>query len=112
MMFQLVSYIMGIFILLLATFRSTENTTFRDSINQFLLWAPYSLQCYFGIRPRYINDTSFIMGLMWFDTNILDIMINLRHQVNMDDNLEKFSRIVYDSKIGVGQNQLLITKIM
>ena len=99
-MIKLVPYILGTFFLLIATVRSIENTTFKDSINQSLLWAPYRSQCYFGIRPRYINDTPFIMGLMWFDTNRLDAMLNLRHQVNMDDNLEKFSWIVYDPRIG------------
>lgn len=99
-MLRSIFYIVGTLILLVSTVRSSKNTTFTDFTSQSLLWAPYRSQCYFGIRPRYINDTPFIMGLMWFDTNRLDAMPNLRHQVDMNDNLEKFSWIVYDPRIG------------
>ncbi|KAK5962965.1 mannosyl-oligosaccharide glucosidase PWA37_005421 [Arxiozyma heterogenica] len=99
-MLKSIPYIVGTLILLVSIVRSNLNSTLVDLASESLLWAPYRSQCYFGIRPRYINDTPFIMGLMWFDINRVDAMPNLRHQVDMNDKLEKFSWIVYDPRIG------------
>ncbi|CAL9728891.1 mannosyl-oligosaccharide glucosidase [Monosporozyma unispora] len=99
-MFNIVPYIVGLICLTIYVQGSSDIDTFKNYTSQSLLWAPYRSQCYFGIRPRNINDSPFIMGIMWFDTNRMDAMPNLRHQVDMDDKLEKFSWVAYDPRIG------------
>lgn len=79
---------------------------YQDYTTNSLLWAPYRPQCYFGIRPRNINDTPFSMGLMWFDATTVSGYQNFRHEVEMNDNLQKFSWEVYDPRIGGKENIL------
>lgn len=99
-MFDILPYILGIICLATQVLSSIDLDNYQNYTSQSLLWAPYRSQCYFGIRPRYINEAPFIMGIMWFDTNRMDAMPNLRHQVDMNDNLEKFSWVAYDPRVG------------
>ncbi|CAL9734143.1 mannosyl-oligosaccharide glucosidase [Monosporozyma servazzii] len=99
-MFGILPYILGLLCLATHLAASIDLDSYKKHTSQSLLWAPYRSQCYFGIRPRYINEAPFIMGIMWFDTNRMDAMPNLRHQVDMNDKLEKFSWVAYDPRIG------------
>lgn len=79
---------------------------YQEYTKNSLLWAPYRPQCYFGIRPRSINDTPFSMGLMWFDATTISGYQNFRHEVEMNDNLQKFSWEIYDPRVGGRENIL------
>ncbi|EDO16155.1 hypothetical protein Kpol_1026p1, partial [Vanderwaltozyma polyspora DSM 70294] len=65
-----------------------------------LLWAPYRSNCYFGIRPRNINNSPLIMGVMWYDNSRKDGMVNIRHFVDQNDKMSKYSWEIYDPRIG------------
>ncbi|SCU84631.1 LAFA_0D11056g1_1 [Lachancea sp. 'fantastica'] len=68
--------------------------------DQTLLWAPYRSNCYFGIRPRFVNDNPLMMGLMWFDSSSVEGINQLRHQVDMGDKLDKYGYELYDPRLG------------
>ncbi|CCF58947.1 hypothetical protein KAFR_0F03510 [Kazachstania africana CBS 2517] len=94
------------FLSIVRAFNAEEQQTFNHAksfeeyTNQSLLWAPYRSNSYFGIRPRNIDNTPFIFGLMWFESTKLDSLTRLRHYANIDDHLEKFSWEVYDPRLG------------
>ncbi|CCE65305.1 hypothetical protein TPHA_0K01720 [Tetrapisispora phaffii CBS 4417] len=72
--------------------------------NSSLLWAPYRSNCYFGLRPRYINDSPLIMGIMWFDSSNQNGLAQMRHFVNLEDKLKRYSWEVYDPRYGGKEN--------
>lgn len=78
----------------------SEQTSFDEYINKSLLWAPYRSNCYFGIRPRNVNKSPFILGLMWFDNSELNALNGIRHFVEQGDKLAKYGWEVYDPRIG------------
>lgn len=82
----------------------TDARTFEKNTNSELLWAPYRSNCYFGIQPRYVDSTPFILGLMWFDTTQFDSMTRLRHFASNEDHLERFTWEVYDPRLGGREN--------
>ena len=84
--------------------KNEAEVVFEKNTNSELLWAPYRSNCYFGIRPRYVDATPFIFGLMWFDTTQFDSMTKLRHFVSDEDNLERFTWEVYDPRVGGKEN--------
>ena len=84
--------------------RSEEEKVFEQNTNSELLWAPYRSNCYFGIRPRYVDETPFIFGLMWFDTTEFDAMTRLRHFVSDEDHMERFTWEAYDPRLGGKEN--------
>ncbi|SCV00631.1 LANO_0F07844g1_1 [Lachancea nothofagi CBS 11611] len=73
---------------------------FGRHTNQSLLWAPYRSNCYFGIRPRFVNENPLMMGLMWFDASEPQGLNQLRHFVDIGDKLEKYSYERYDPRLG------------
>ncbi|AGO11017.1 AaceriAFR483Cp [[Ashbya] aceris (nom. inval.)] len=77
--------------------------------NKSLLWAPYRANCYFGVRPRYINSEPFLMGLMWMNTRTVEAIGKLRHFVDMQDNMAKYGWELYDPRIG-GKQVILDTE--
>lgn len=79
---------------------SSSAHSFETFTNDSLLWAPYRSNCYFGIRPRYLNDHPFLLGAMWFDTTHSRSLSNMRHFVSQDDRLEKYGWESYDPRIG------------
>ncbi|SCU93671.1 LADA_0G04324g1_1 [Lachancea dasiensis] len=68
--------------------------------NQSLLWAPYRSNCYFGIRPRNVNESPLMMGLMWFDSSEVKGVNQLRHFVDTGDKLDKYGYESYDPRLG------------
>lgn len=68
--------------------------------NQSLLWAPYRSNCYFGLRPRYVNDEPFVLGAMWFNSINAQGLAKVRHFVEQGDKLDKYGWIWYDPRIG------------
>ncbi|SMN22510.1 similar to Saccharomyces cerevisiae YGL027C CWH41 Processing alpha glucosidase I [Maudiozyma saulgeensis] len=86
------------------TSKETLEQTFEQGTNSELLWAPYRSNCYFGIRPRFVDGTPFIFGLMWFDTTKFDSMTRLRHFVSDEDHLERFTWEAYDPRLGGREN--------
>lgn len=77
-----------------------EVAAFEKYTNDSLLWAPYRPNCYFGIRPRYIDKAPFTLGIMWFDSSMYNSLGSMRHFVTDGHNLEKVSWEVYDPRIG------------
>lgn len=74
--------------------------SFKKYTDQSLLWGPYKSNLYYGMRPRYVDDTPFMMGLMWFDNSKADALSRLRHNAEQNDNLEKYGWEVYDPRLG------------
>ncbi|SCU87606.1 LAMI_0D06744g1_1 [Lachancea mirantina] len=74
--------------------------TYQAEANKSLLWAPYRSNCYFGIRPRYVNEYPFLMGLMWMDTSNVDAFSKLRHFVDQGDNMQKCAWEINDPRFG------------
>ncbi|KAM3162663.1 Cwh41p [Lachancea thermotolerans] len=79
---------------------SDDVEEFERSTNQSLLWAPYRSNCYFGVRPRFVNENPLMMGLMWFDASHAQGISSLRHFVEQNDRLEKYGYELYDPRIG------------
>ncbi|CCK70114.1 mannosyl-oligosaccharide glucosidase KNAG_0D03680 [Huiozyma naganishii CBS 8797] len=98
------SYCRLLILLLQFALSSVQAESVAESFNKYtkesLLWGPYRSQCYFGIRPRYVDDTPFSLGLMWFDNTDPSALSKLRHQVDNGENLKKFSWEQYDPRIG------------
>lgn len=86
--------------------QSVDIDGYEQFTNQSLFWAPYRSNCYFGIRPRYVNDHPFMFGLMWMDSTHLEAMNKLRHLVDQNDKLDKYGWEVYDPRIGGKQTIL------
>lgn len=68
--------------------------------NQSLRWGPYRSNCYMGIRPRYINEEPFVMGVMWFDSMDPTGLSKIRHFVDQNDKLDKYAWLWYDPRFG------------
>ncbi|CCD24683.1 mannosyl-oligosaccharide glucosidase NDAI_0D03690 [Naumovozyma dairenensis CBS 421] len=77
-----------------------ENDVYEKSINQTLLWGPYRSNCYFGITPRYIDESPFVMGLMWFDSHLTNGISSMRHFVDENDRMKKYGWNAFDPRIG------------
>lgn len=104
----LIGFIIGLLTVVLgiSDFAAKSETGYSDDISfaefteQSLLWAPYRSNCYFGIRPRNVNESPFILGLMWFDSSDVTGISRLRHFVEQGDKLTKYGWEVYDPRIG------------
>lgn len=68
--------------------------------NQSLLWAPYRANCYFGLKPRYITEEPFVLGMMWFNSMDAQGLSKVRHFVEQGDKLDKYGWVWYDPRIG------------
>ena len=99
---------------------NVESKQFHQRLNQSLLWAPYRSNCYFGIRPRYIDATPWSSGLFWFQSassapvrNAAQFqkhfLKNIRHFVEQGDNLERYNWELYDPILG-GKQVLIDSK--
>ncbi|AAS53854.2 AFR483Cp [Eremothecium gossypii ATCC 10895] len=86
-----------------ASLREYDNFT-----NRSLLWAPYRANCYFGVRPRYVNAEPFLMGLMWMNTKTVEAIGKIRHFVDTQDDMTKYGWEMYDPRIG-GKQVILDT---
>ncbi|SCU92691.1 LAME_0F01068g1_1 [Lachancea meyersii CBS 8951] len=83
-----------------AVLNSAETEDYERNMNQSLLWAPYRSNCYFGIRPRFVNENPMMMGLMWFDSSSAEGVSQLRHFVDTGDKLDKYGYELYDPRLG------------
>ncbi|AET37655.1 mannosyl-oligosaccharide glucosidase Ecym_1427 [Eremothecium cymbalariae DBVPG len=92
----------------LPAFCQTEFEEFDKFNNDSLLWGAYRANCYFGVRPRYVNEDAFIMGLMWMNSMNPAAADKLRHFVDMGDNMAKYGWELYDPR--VGGKQVIIDK--
>lgn len=81
-------------------FASDSGQSFEEYTDKSLLWAPYRSNCYFGIRPRNINQSPFKFGLMWFDNSEMNGLNGLRHFVEQGDKLAKYGWEIYDPRLG------------
>ncbi|CAI1997081.1 hypothetical protein SEUBUCD646_0G02370 [Saccharomyces eubayanus] len=77
-----------------------EFEEYQKFTNESLLWAPYRSNCYFGITPRYVNESPLVMGIMWFNSLNQDGLQSLRHFATPQDKLQKYGWEVYDPRIG------------
>lgn len=80
--------------------KETDIYQFEKFTNDSLLWAPYRSNCYFGIRPRYVNDEPLMLGLMWMNTIDANPLHKLRHLVDQNDKMEKYGWELYDPRLG------------
>ncbi|QLL32942.1 hypothetical protein HG536_0D04640 [Torulaspora globosa] len=74
--------------------------SFDEYTEQSLLWAPYRPNCYFGIRPRNVDQSPFMLGIMWFDNSDASGLSRIRHFVEQGDKLQKYGWEVYDPRVG------------
>lgn len=79
---------------------SNSSRSFAEYTDQSLLWAPYRSNCYFGIRPRNVDQSPFMMGVMWFDNSDASGLSRMRHFVDQGDRLTKYGWEVYDPRVG------------
>lgn len=74
--------------------------SFDKYTEKSLLWAPYRSNCYFGIRPRNVDQSPFMLGIMWFDNSDASGLSRMRHFVEQGDKLQKYGWEVYDPRVG------------
>lgn len=77
-----------------------NDLSFEEYTDQSLFWAPYRPNCYFGLRPRNVDEAPFQLGIMWFDNSRTDGVTRLRHFVDQGDHLNKYGWEVYDPRLG------------
>lgn len=77
-----------------------EFEEYQKFTNESLLWAPYRSNCYFGMTPRYVDESPLVMGIMWFNSLNQDGLHSLRHFATPQDKLQKYGWEVYDPRIG------------
>lgn len=79
---------------------ANSELSFDEFTEQSLLWAPYRSNCYFGIRPRNVNQSPLMLGIMWFDNSDASGLSRMRHFVEQGDKLQKYGWEVYDPRVG------------
>lgn len=97
--FQQISLILTIGVVAFAR-ETSDELSFEKYTTQSLLWAPYRSNCYFGMRPRNVDESPLIMGLMWFDNSRTDGVAKFRHFVEQGDRMTKYGWEVYDPRLG------------
>lgn len=99
-----IEILLNLFHLFVGTLASQEafsnDLSFEEYTEQSLLWAPYRPNCYFGLRPRNVDNTPFQLGIMWFDNSRTDGVTRLRHFVDQGDHLNKYGWDIYDPRLG------------
>lgn len=66
--------------------------------NALLLWGPYRLSLYFGVRPRL--PRLLLLGLMWYNMDDVSGLNNIRHVYEQGDNMKKANWVSYDPRTG------------
>lgn len=73
---------------------------FKADLDRSLLWGAYRPETFFGVRPRNIDESPFIMGLMWFDSLSLNSPNMNRHFVERYNSVTHYGWKTYDPRIG------------
>ncbi|KAH7591808.1 Glycosyl hydrolase family 63 C-terminal domain [Nakaseomyces glabratus] len=74
---------------------------YRKHNNDSLLWGAYRPHTYFSVKPRYVDKSPFILGLMWMDSYSNNGIEGLRHFVEPhEQGLEHYGWQTYDPRIG------------
>lgn len=79
---------------------AASKLSFEEYTEKSLLWAPYRSNCYFGLRPRNIDASPLIVGVMWTDSSSNNGLAKLRHFTEQNDGVKKFTWEVYDPRLG------------
>ncbi|CCH58684.1 hypothetical protein TBLA_0A08950 [Henningerozyma blattae CBS 6284] len=79
---------------------ANKDLSFYEYTEKSLLWAPYRSNCYLGVRPRNIDQSPLVVGLMWFDSSVNDGLNRLRHFVDQNDGVKQYTWEVYDPRLG------------
>lgn len=84
---------------------SIDLSAFNDSLNSYeklsrdsLLWGPYRSGYYLGIRPRL--PLSLTLGLLWFNANDHNGLLNIRHEYEQNQNMGKANWVHFDPRFG------------
>lgn len=102
---MLIKFLLQITLSLTIVIGSSSEEPFNDAsfekyTKQSLLWAPYRSNCYFGLRPRNVDETPLIAGIMWFDNSRTDGITKFRHFVDQGDRMTKYGWETYDPRLG------------
>eukprot|EP00898_Chlorokybus_atmophyticus_P002414 jgi/Chlat1/3173/Chrsp22S03407 len=76
--------------------RITQLPQFGGTHAASLLWGTYRPHLYLGIRPRLAR--SLVAGLMWFDPQRPGGELNLRHECEEGDHLDKYGWVRHDGR--------------